>query len=438
MRLLTTPRNATDAPGTWCCEFELSGDAPPRAVSAPAGQQQARVLVRLHGEPLGYLGLPLPSAGLDVGDLVRRAHAAFAPRIATHLDQEAVEVEGRPAPAGEGCPNRVDSDGLVTVVVCTRERSAVLAVCLQRLQQLSHRDVEVLVVDNAPSDDSTRRVVEAAAATDPRIRYTREPRPGLSAARNRGLAEARGRYVLYTDDDVSVDLDWVQGVLRGFRRRPDVACVTGLVCTADITSPAEAYFDARAAAWSARTEPRLFDLAADRDGSTLYPYAPGLFGTGANFAFDRDHLRALGGFDEALGAGARTRGGEDIDVFVRVLRSGRAIAYEPAAIVWHHHRADDAALLAQLYGYGTGLSAFVAKYLLSRETRGEVLRRVVAGARRLATIPADTDARLGDQAVRPPGALRRELFGVAVGPLLYLGALRDVRRRAGDVAAASC
>jgi GT2 family glycosyltransferase len=430
--------STTAVAGTWCCELELSGDARPRAVTAPAGQPQARVLVRLHGEPLGYLEAPLPPTGLDVGTVVRRAAREFAPRIAAHLAEESLPVRLRPAAAGEACPNRVVSDELVTVVVCTRDRSPVLASCLEHLTRLTHPAVDVLVVDNAPSDESTRRLVDALAARDPRVRYAREERPGLSYARNRGLAEARGRHVLFTDDDVSVDPDWVQGLLKGFQRRDDVACVTGLVCTADITSAAEAYFDARTAAWSSRIEPRLYDLADDRDPSALYPYSPGLFGTGANFGFDRDLLRALGGFDEALGAGTRTRGGEDIDVFVRILRSGGAIAYEPAAIVWHHHRADDAALLTQLYGYGTGLSAFVAKYLFASDTRGEVLRRVLAGIRRLVAIPSDAGDRMGDQAARPDGARRRELFGVAVGPLLYLRSLRDRRRRRSeDIPAAS-
>src|SRR3712207_7943540 len=56
-------------------------------------------------------------------------------------------------------------------------------------------------VDNAPTDDSTRRVVQAVAEADPRFRYVREPRPGLSCARNRGLAEARGEVLAYTDED---------------------------------------------------------------------------------------------------------------------------------------------------------------------------------------------------------------------------------------------
>jgi GT2 family glycosyltransferase len=418
------------AAGTWCCEFELSGDDGVRAVTEPAGQAQARVLVRLHGETLGYLAVPLGAGGLDPAALGRRSRDVYGERIAEHLAAEGLPVDQlRPPPAGPTCPNHVDSEALVSVVVCTRNRSAILADCLGRLRDLTYPHLEVVVVDNAPTDDSTRRVVQAVAEADPRFRYVREPRPGLSCARNRGLAEARGDVLAYTDDDVAVDPDWVQGLLRGFRRRRDTGCVTGLVCTASITGPAEEYFDARTASWSTRVEPQVFDLNGAGRTDALYPYSPGIFGTGASLAIDRALLLELGGFDEALGAGTLTRGGEDLDMFIRVLRADRALVYEPAAVVWHHHRADEAALLAQMYGYGTGLSAFMAKCLLDPATRWDVLRRVPLGLRRIAAIRSQTDARLGDAVRRPAGAMRREFTGFLTGPFLYLRARRAVPPR---------
>jgi len=407
--------------GTWCCEWELATEEL-RSVSPRGAQRTARVLVRLHGEPLGYLTLPLTDTG--PADVAGAAWRAFADRIEQHLAAEGVEVV-IPV-AGEACPNRVVDEELVSVVVCTRNRSDQLAACLDRLRELTYPNLEIVVVDNAPSDDSTRHVVAAAAAADPRFRYVVEPRPGLSRARNRGLAVAGGTYLAYTDDDVEVDPDWVEGLLRGFHRRSDVGCVTGLVATAEITSAAEEYFDARAASWSSRCEPELFSLDGAHARDPLFPYSPGIFGTGANLAFDRALLVALGGFDEALGAGTRTRGGEDLDIFVRVLRAGRAIAYEPAALVWHHHRADRDALLQQMYGYGTGLSAFLTKALVQRDTRREVLGRIPLGLRRMAGIRTQTRERLDDVAA-PRGALLREFLGFGTGPLLYLLALRALR-----------
>ncbi|MGY1709475.1 glycosyltransferase family 2 protein [Geodermatophilus sp. SYSU D00758] len=427
------PRTTAATTAIWCGELELSGGAV-TGVRPYAGQPRARVLARLHGDPVGYVELPAAGAGPDPAEVTRLATTRHADRVRTHLAAEGGTHQsgwapGDPLPApAEGCPARFESGTEVTVVVCTRDRGEALRDCLDRLAALTHPHLEIVVVDNAPSDDTTARLVGEFAARDPRFRHVLEPRPGLSRARNRGLAEARGAVIAYTDDDVAVDPGWVQGLLRGFARRADVGCVTGLVATAGVDTPEEAYFDARAASWSTRCEPELHDLAGNARDDALYPYSAGIFGTGANFAFDTAALRALGGFDEALGAGAPTRGGEDLDVFVRVLRAGHALAYEPAAVVWHHHRADPAALLAQLYGYGTGLTAYLTKCLLQRDVRRDVLRRVPRGAARIARIRRTTDERLGAGVSAPRGALASELRGFAAGPVLYLRARRAVAR----------
>jgi GT2 family glycosyltransferase len=433
-----TPMQANEAAargGTWCCELELSGDRVVRSVLPLGTHERARVLVRLHGDPLGYVEVPVRKTGLDVPTVTRTAYARFHAALTEHLGSEGLDAGGRevddPLPTAQAsCPNRVRPHEHVSVVVCTRDRSAVLGDCLNHLRALTYPHLEVVVVDNAPTDDSTRRVVEAVMAVDSRFRYAVEPRPGLSRARNLGLSLARGAVVAYTDDDVAVDPDWVQGLVRGFRRRSDVGCVTGLVCPASISTPAEEYFDARASSWSGRCTPQLFDLAGASASNALYPYSAGIFGTGANLAFDRDVLTELGGFDEALGAGSLTRGGEDLDVFVRILRAGRAIASEPAAVVWHHHRADRSALLRQMFGYGTGMSAYLAKCLREPATRGDVLRRIPLGVRLIAGIRGGTRERLDHGTSAPRGALASELLGLAVGPVLYLRGRRAIRRSA--------
>jgi GT2 family glycosyltransferase len=416
-------------PVMWCGELALGGDALVQGVLPHAGQPRARLLARLHGDPVGYVELSTGGGRPDAAEVARLAVDRYADRITAHLAAESASwTPGKAVPPPTGtCPGRVESDTLVTVVVCTRDRGEALRDCLERLAALTHPHLDLVVVDNAPSDDTTRLVVEAVAARDPRFRHVLEPRPGLSRARNRGLAEARGTVIAYTDDDVAVDPGWVQGLLRGFARRADVGCVTGLVATAGIDTSEEAYFDARAASWSTRCAPELYDLAGNAREDGLYPYSAGIFGTGANFAFNTALLRRLGGFDEALGAGTPTRGGEDLDVFVRVLRTGRALAYEPAAVVWHHHRADPAALLRQLYGYGTGLTAYLTKCLLQREVRGDVLRRVPRGLARIVQIPQATNKRL-EGARAPRGALASEVRGYLAGPALYLRARREVAR----------
>jgi GT2 family glycosyltransferase len=412
----------------WCGELELAGDPHIVAILPPTDvYRSVRVLVRLHGEPLGYLSEPTAPDEVDVVGLALRARTDFAQRIEDHLAAELGEAATAvatgtghlPAP-GDGCPNRVPGDELVSVVVCTRNRSDILAACLDRLAALTYPALEIVVVDNAPSDTSTRTLVERRAAEDSRFRYVLEQRPGLSAARNRGIAEARGAYLAYTDDDVAVDPLWVDGLMRGFLSAPDVGCVTGLVCTAAITTAAEAYFDARTSSWSSRVQPERFDMTDHRRDSSLYPFSAGIYGTGANVGFRRDVLTIVGPFDEALGAGTPTRGGEDLDMFVRILLAGRAIVYQPAAVVWHHHRADETALLGQMFGYGTGFTAYLTKCLLARETRSQVLRRIPQGVARLAQIRRDTRERMTSDVGAPRGALTRELAGLAAGPWIYL------------------
>ncbi|GAA1831656.1 hypothetical protein GCM10009836_07050 [Pseudonocardia ailaonensis] len=422
--------------GTWCCQLELAG--PGQVMSAgPQSPDHAwvRALVRLHGEPLGYATVPARAGGFDLAELVTVSWSQWSEEIADHLAGEghprptSLTVADLPLPvAGGSCPGRVSTDRFVSVVVCTHNRTAILPRCLASLGALTYPNLEIIIVDNAPSDGSTRAVVEKMMATDSRFRYVAEPRAGLSFARNKGLREAGGEIIAYTDDDVTVDPQWVEGLVRGFGRRADVGCVTGLVCTASMSTTVEAYFDARASSWSTRVRPHVFELIQDSAGGPLYPFSAGVFGTGANFAFDRGVLGQADGFDEALGAGSPTRGGEDLDAFVNTLLRDRTIVYEPSAIVWHYHRVGHRELLRQLYGYGTGFAAFITKCLIRRSTRWEVIRRIPAGLGRIVSIRSETKEALGEQHEFPKGATLVELMGYATGPFLYARALRDNRR----------
>jgi GT2 family glycosyltransferase len=399
-------------------EVELSG---PVADVACPDHGTARVLARLHGTPLGFVELPV-SGGVLRADEVTAAVARELP-VAAHLAADGVTgpLDAAP-PGGWPCtavgPHPVP--GSVSVVVCTRDRAESLRVALTSVLAAARPADEVVVVDNAPRTDDTRRVVDELA--DSRVRYLLEPRPGLSVARNAGARAARGELLAFTDDDVVVDAGWVEGLLRGVSRAPRVGCVTGLVPSAELDTAPQHFFD-RKVHWSSTTTPRLYDLDAHRADSALYPYAVGMVGTGANFAVLRSCYDQLGGFDEALGAGAPTRGGEDLDWFVRTLTGGWTIAYEPAAVVWHRHRRDLESLSDQLYGYGTGLTAFLVKHALTRAGFAHMTRSAVRGLRytrdqQSASVDAGID----------PALLRRERVGMLQGPLLYARARRRLRR----------
>lgn len=311
-------------------------------VKASAGYSRARLLVRgAHGRPLGFIGVGMSDGEIDFDELAAGVHRLPAR-----------------TPVVRSAGGRFHRDAHITVIVCTRDRPASLSVALKSILALDYPNFDVIVVDNAAATDASRECVETL--DDSRVRLISEPRPGLSRARNRGVIEATGDILAFTDDDVVVDRLWLRALMDAFDSGQSVDCVSGLVPAAEIRTPAQAYFE-RLVSWSETTETRIFELANPPTDIPLFPFAVRHYGTGANFAFDRKALVRLGGFDELLGAGTATGGGEDLDVFFRVLRSGAQLVYEPAAIVWHRHRSTNDDVLEQAGTYGLGLGAWFAK-----------------------------------------------------------------------------
>jgi GT2 family glycosyltransferase len=400
---------------SWVGEVDLVDALVDHAIPRRDGTRYgaARLLVRNAGEPLALLDLELTTGILRASQM----QEAVAERLAV-VPQPADPSSRRPP--GDRGSSLSTTD--ISVVVCTRDRPESLRATLTSVLRAEPAPCEVLVIDNAPSGDATRALV--AELADARLRYVMEPVPGLSRARNRGVAEACGAIVAFTDDDVVVDRDWLSGFERGFARAPEVALVTGLVATAELETEAQQMFES-SVAWSTSCAARVWDLSAPPAGDALFPYTAGQLGTGANFALKRECAGALGPFDEALGAGTPTGGGEDLDMFLRVLLCGFKLAYEPTALVWHRHRREAEALRGQLFSYGAGLSAYACKQLTAPQTRGDVARRVPR-----ALLRAGRLAGRGRHGGRPHRALlRAQLLGYAYGPILYRRSRRAVRRR---------
>jgi len=389
------------------------------ALIGSEGYSLARLLVRDGRVVLGFVELPvvhLPEIGgsLAVDDLL--AKVATLPRADATVD-----------------PIHTPT---VTVVICTRDRADQLRGALTSVLAIDYPAFDVVVVDNAGSTDATRDLVNDEFA-DPRVRIIREPIPGLSRARNTGLLAATGEIVAYTDDDVVVDSHWLRALVAGFSRGEDVACVTGLVPSGELRTPVQRYFDDRVS-WSANLVVREFRLSDPPADLPTFPFSVGEYGTGANFALRRSVLLALGGFDTAFGVGTRTGGGEDLDIFTRVLFAGSALVVEPSALVWHRHRADLGALRSQAVGYGTGLGAWLTKVALSPDMMKVAIRRAPSAVRRLAdkrggTLESGTAATAsGPELQKAPAvdgtdwskAVSRvgwtELLSVAKGPARYL------------------
>jgi glycosyltransferase involved in cell wall biosynthesis len=212
-----------------------------------------------------------------------------------------------------------------SVVVSTRNRAELLEGSLRSiLADGPTPDWELVVVDNG-STDGTAALVERLSreAGGDRIRYVREERPGLSNARNAGIAAAAGDLLLFTDDDVLVEPGWLDALCAGFAD-DDVAAVAGRVVP-EWPHPPPRWLAGRHAGVLALTdfgdEPR--DLTAAE-----YPL-------GANMAV-RASVVGPAPFDPRLGH----RGGtyfafEEFALFHELRAAGGRFTYRPDAVVRH-------------------------------------------------------------------------------------------------------
>jgi O-antigen biosynthesis protein len=138
-------------------------------------------------------------------------------------------------------------------------------------------------------------------------------------------------------------------------------------------------------------------------------------------AFATRALRHLGGFDEALGVGTPTLGGEDLLMFARAAWQGHSVGFEPAATVYHTHRRADTALRRQIEGCGVGYGALLMALVLDdRRHLGRMLGTVPRGVLALGRgYRNKLDSRI-EADPRTRELARLELRGMVAGPAAYL------------------
>jgi GT2 family glycosyltransferase len=402
----------TWAGATWVGEIDIRhfGDGRLPLVGGEA-YSRARFLMWTDGQPLGFVEVPVVDGCID-----------------------ASEVWSETAKLRDVAPrNVVNNLPPFSVVVCTRDRPDNLEVALKGLASLDYPEFELLVVDNNPGSGLTPPVVEAHGGS---VRLLDAPGRGLAIARNVAAKNAKFDLVAFTDDDVIVDSQWLKNLARGFQGDERVACVCGMVPSAELDTPAQSYFDRRVG-WARNCEPQVFALTRPPDNDRLFPFRVAQFGTGANFAVRRAVLLALGGFDEGMGIGSPAGGGEDIDIFVRILLAGHLLVREPSAVVWHRHRRSADELQSQIHNYGLGLGAWITKLALRPRTFMMALRRIRPAVKHLrgVAIVDQQDTTANDP--RLVGLDRRELNGVLAGPLALLNGRLEGRKERPLVANSS-
>jgi GT2 family glycosyltransferase len=391
----------------------------------PTADSQARLLVRLHGHPLGTVDVSRDR--LDSGALSKIVWSGLEAPIRRHFELghgrivEGVPEGGFGQDGCDACSWRAAIVGRIpstAIIINTCAASEALVRTINTALAQDYPDFRVLVVDNRPATSGVLDLLADRFQGGQEIDYVSESVPGLGRARNAGLAATVAEIVAFTDDDVVLDPSWLGWLVAGFSASDRVACVTGLIVPLELEAPAQLLID-EFSGFSKGYDRVIWDADVHRLDHPLYPYTVGIFGSGASAAFRRTTLVGIDGFDQHLGIGTPSVGGEDLDLFVRIVLGGKQIVYEPASLLRHAHRRDIRAFERQVRGYGTGLTAMLTKHVLSdRKTRREVLGRIPAGVAYALSPRSPKNQRKPREFTLRLSLL--EWAGMAYGPIGYL------------------
>lgn len=253
-----------------------------------------------------------------------------------------------------------------TIIVCTYNRAESLRDTLRALkaqQALAGRAWEVIVVDNN-SKDHTRQVVEEFRHEWPLLRYEFESKQGLSHARNHGIAAARGEILLFTDDDVLPEPDWLEVTLAGLQKYRADACGGYIAPIWEIPPPdwlTERFYGFLAV----RTER---SDAYDIISASQAPF-------GANMAVRKAVFGQVGLFDTSRGRkGKVLASGEDGELFERILAADLKAVFLGQSRV--HHKVESFRLTKRYF-----------RRWRFQTSRNIAQSKAVTGERRLLNIP---------------------------------------------------
>jgi len=212
----------------------------------------------------------------------------------------------------------------VSVVIPTHQRREALRTVLQSLarQSVAPEEYEVVVAVDASTDGTVEMLEEWEGP--PRLRWVSPEGRGRAGACNAAVAAARGEVTIVLDDDMRVVPEFVE---RHRSHHPEGSrrCILGAV-------PVE--LDERSP-HAARYVKEKFDLHLSRLSDPAHLALPRSFFTG-NASLRTETLRAVGGFDDSFGI----YGNEDVELALRLRKSGVELGYDPEALAWQSYDKD--------------------------------------------------------------------------------------------------
>lgn len=218
---------------------------------------------------------------------------------------------------------------MLTAIICTYNRAKYIGNLLESIAKndLEKSKYEIVLVDNNCTDN-TREICEAFAKAhkDVQFRYVLEPEQGLSAARNKGIKEAKGDVIVYIDDDALVDTDYLRTYAEWFEAHPETMACGG---------PIEPLYETKEPSWMTPYTKALL-TAWMNYGDKVREYPKGRYPGGGNAAYRKEVFDKVGLFNTALGRkGGNLMGSEEKDIFDKMHSLGMQVLYLPTPILHH-------------------------------------------------------------------------------------------------------
>ena len=217
---------------------------------------------------------------------------------------------------------------MLSFIVCTYNREKYIYECLKRLiTNKTDTDWELIVVDNNSTDNTLSEIRRFERDYNPQnYRYVLETQQGLSYARNRGIREAKGDWLVFLDDDAFVESDYIQTLQHYIVTLPDMHAFGGKILPL--------FEDGRSPSWLCRWN--MSWVSALDKGNRVSLMKGAEFPTGANMGIKAETARQCGLFNTTLGrTGKNLIGGEEKDYFNRIKALNGNIYYLPAIAVRH-------------------------------------------------------------------------------------------------------
>ena len=218
---------------------------------------------------------------------------------------------------------------MISIIICTYNREKYIRPLLESIAKNDYptTDYEIVLVDNNCTDN-TRGVYEQFATANPMVtlRYVVEPEQGLSAARNRGIKEAKGDIIIYVDDDALVDTDYIRQYAEHFATYPETMAAGG---------PIEPLYETKEPSWMSPYTKALL-TAWMNYGTQVREYPNGRYPGGGNAAYRKEVFEKVGLFNTELGRkGNLLLASEEKDIFDKMKALGMKVLYLPTPVLHH-------------------------------------------------------------------------------------------------------